>query len=60
MRTSARIDPPPLPQGAPGVPKGRRYRQQYGVIIVVENEVAQIAAYDHLTSLGYKPRVVVT
>ncbi len=60
MRRSAKLDPPPLPPGAPGIPKGRRYRQQYGVILVVESEAAQIAAFDHLASLGYKPRVVVT
>jgi len=60
MQTSQTIPLPDLPEGAPGVPKGNRYRQQFGVIVLAENEAAQAALFDDLTAQGHSCKVVAT
>ena len=60
MQTSRMIDPPPLPAGTPGRPDRPRYRRQWGLIVVFEDEAAQRSAFDTLSKGGFKPRVVVT
>jgi hypothetical protein len=50
--------PPP-----PDITLGRKqgvYREQYGVIVVCRDEAHQRETFERLTSLGYKPRIVVT
>ena len=37
-----------------------KYKQQYGLIILCENEADQIAKFQDLKKAGYKLRVVVT
>lgn len=59
-QTSRQIDLPPLRPGAPGRPTTPRYRQQYGLILVFEDEVAQKTGFEALVEAGFKPRVVVT
>ena len=54
---------PPLPEGAPGRPKDNRYKEQYGVIVICENEEKQERVYKALLALSESPlklRVVVT
>lgn len=52
---------PPLPENSTGIPKGNRYREQYGVIIVCPNEASQQATYEGLRALlDCKFKVVVT
>ncbi|MCG2606673.1 MAG: hypothetical protein KBO60_26835 [Achromobacter sp.] len=60
MTTSTTLPKPDLPPGAPGVPKGTRYRRQYGVIVLLEDEAAQVNAFGRLRRQGFKCRVVVT
>lgn len=42
------------------VPQNDRYREQYGVIVVCEDELGQEETYNTLKSMGYNCRVVVT
>ncbi|MBB4302370.1 hypothetical protein GGD81_001397 [Rhodobium orientis] len=52
---------PCLPDGAPGKPRGTRYKEQYGVIVVCPDEEAQKAVYEGLRAVcSSKLRVVVT
>lgn len=54
---------PPLPDGAPGRPKDNRYKEQYGVIVICEDEKKQERVFDALVALSESPlklRVVVT
>lgn len=60
MKTSAQTGLPPLPEGAPGRPPNDRYRERYGLILVVPDEAAQMELYARLVGEGFKPRVVVT
>lgn len=60
MARSSTLPKPELPPGAPGQPKGTRYRRQYGVIVLLEDEAAQVDAFGRLRRQGYKCRVVVT
>jgi hypothetical protein len=60
MQTSRLTDLPPLRPGTPGRPSTPRYRQQYGLIIVFDDEEAQKHGFDALVEAGFKPRVVVT
>lgn len=43
---------PPLAPDAPKRPKGSRYRQQHGVVIVCEDEAGQRAVYEGLAAIG--------
>ena len=60
MKASDLTPLPDLPPGAPGRPTGRRYRQQFGVIVLVEDEDAQRAVFDALTAQGHRCKVVCT
>jgi len=60
LARSTTLPKPELPPNAPGVPKGTRYRRQYGVIVLLEDEAAQIDAFGRLRHQGFKCRVVVT
>ena len=60
MQTSQTIPLPDLPDGAPGVPKDNRYRQQFGVIVLADDEAAQIALFDELIARGHRCKVVAT
>lgn len=52
---------PPLAENSTGIPKGSRYKEQFGVIIVCPDEPSQRAIYEGLRSLlGCKFKVVVT
>ena len=51
---------PKLSAGAPGRPKGERYKEQYGLIIVCGDAAEQRAFYERLKAQGFNPRVVVT
>jgi len=48
---------PPLPDNVPGVNKFR-YKQQYGVIIICQNEAEHRQAYERISALGYKCKAV--
>lgn len=51
---------PPLPAGAPGVPTFK-YREQFGVVLVCEDEAAQMRLYEALKDIKTsKIKVVVT
>lgn len=39
---------PPLAPGSPGKPKGNRYREQFGVIVICQNEQHQKTVYEAL------------
>lgn len=60
MQTSKNTPLPELPQGAPGRPDKPRYKRQFGVIVLLDGEETQAAAYDRLNAMGYKCRVVTT
>lgn len=50
-------------RGAAGATPGRngyRYRQQYGIVVICENEQAQERAYAKLQRFGFKKLRVVT
>lgn len=52
---------PTLPENSTGIPRGPRYKEQYGVIIVCPDEASQLATYEGLRALlGCKFKVVVT
>ncbi|MCA1944967.1 MAG: hypothetical protein LDL30_06740 [Desulfovibrio sp.] len=51
---------PPLPPDAPGRPKGTRYREQFGVIVLCRDEAEHRAVYEALTAQGYACKVVRT
>lgn len=52
---------PPLPDNAPGIPAGNRYKNQYGIVLVCQDEQAQINLYNALEGLrSTKIKVVVT
>ncbi|MVA19484.1 hypothetical protein [Agrobacterium vitis] len=54
-------DLPPLPPQAQKAPSGLRYREQYGVILVCEDEDAQERLYGALADIKKsKIKVVVT
>ena len=57
---SQTIPLPDLPDGAPKAPPPGRYKPQFGVIVLVENERAQAAVYEAFNLLGLKTRVVST
>ncbi len=60
-KMAGKTDLPPLDPKCPGVPKGRRYREQYGVIAVCPDEASQRSLYEGLKDLqGAKLKVVVT
>ncbi len=60
MKASETLPLPDLPAGCAGIPKGSRYKQQWGIIILVASEAAQIAEFEKLTALGYRCKVVCT
>lgn len=60
MQTSQTLPLPPLPPGAPGRPEGRRWRPQFGVIVLVSDEAAQRSAFEDLTARGYRCKPVST
>ena len=51
---------PPLPPGSPGKPKGNRYKEQFGVIVVCRNEAHHQEVYEALSAQGYTCKVVRT
>ncbi len=54
-------DLPPLPPNAQKAPAPNRYREQYGVILVCEDEAAQVRLYDALSDIRKsRIKVVVT
>jgi hypothetical protein len=57
---SAEIPLPPLAPGSHGIPKGKRYKQQFGVIVLVQDEPAQKALFEEMKAQGRKCRVVNT
>lgn len=60
MPKSQTIPLPPLPADTYGKPKGNRYKRQFGVIAIVQDEAAQIALFDRLAAEGLKCKVVNT
>jgi hypothetical protein len=48
---------PPLPDNAPGRNKFH-YKQQYGVIIICQDEADHRQTYERVTALGYKCKAV--
>ena len=44
----------------PAEKKRDAYREQYGVIIICDDEAHQKRVYDDLRGRGYRPRVVAT
>ena len=44
----------------PGTPPGFNYQEQYGVIVMCENEARQKETYEKLSSMGYECKVVAT
>lgn len=60
MPKSEEINLPPLPPGTHGKPKGNRYKRQFGVIVLVQNEPAQKTLFEKLKAKGHKCRVVNT
>lgn len=60
MKASQSIPLPKLPDDAPGLPKGRRYKQQWGVIVILKSEAEQIAVFNDLAAQGYHCKVVCT
>ena len=46
-----------MPDNVPGVNKFR-YKQQYGVIIICQNEAEHRQAYERISALGYKCKAV--
>lgn len=57
-KTSQTIPLPPPVDGAPGIPKTERYREQYGVIVICADETDQRAVYERLTADRLKCKVV--
>lgn len=52
---------PPLPADATKAPADNRYKEQYGIILVCPDEVAQVALFEALSALKTsKIKVVVT
>ena len=51
---------PPLSDKSPGKPKGNRYREQYGVIVICEDEKHHKKTYEALCAQGFNCRVVRT
>lgn len=49
----------PAPKASPGCNR-YRYRQQFGIVVVCDNERAQEAAYKRLQRAGFKQLKVVT
>lgn len=47
------------PRAAPGR-NGYRYRQQFGIVVIVDNERDQARAYARLQRLGFRKLRVVT
>lgn len=43
---------PALPEKAPGIPKENRYKEQYGVIIIVKTVDEQKSVYDALKAVS--------
>ncbi|AZV77924.1 hypothetical protein EBB79_08465 [Parasedimentitalea marina] len=60
MAKSEEINLPPLPPGTHGIPKGNRYKQQFGVIVLVQDEPAQKSLFEQLTGHGHRCKVVNT
>ncbi|MBN8294639.1 hypothetical protein JI664_21890 [Rhodobacter sp. NTK016B] len=60
MKTSETVPLPNLPDGAPGRPKGRRYRQQFGVIVIAKDEAAQRELFEQFRAQGHGCKVVCT
>ena len=59
MKSTQRRAPRPLP-GSPERPEPDRYREQYGVIVICENERHQREVFETLKPRGWKLKVVVT
>jgi len=52
---------PPLPPKSTGKPKGKPYKEQFGVIVVCPDEQAQRSVYEGLKAVvGSKLKVVTT
>lgn len=51
---------PPLPPDCHGRPKGNRYKEQFGVIVVCRDELHQKAVYEFLKDRFDKIKVVRT
>jgi hypothetical protein len=51
---------PALPPGAPGRPKGNRYKEQFGVIVICSDENHQRQVYEALRIKYPKVKVVRT
>lgn len=45
------------PKNPPGV-NGFRYKEQYGIVVICDDENHQKATYEKLKPLGYKMKVV--
>ena len=59
LRSGARKPARPLP-GSPERPEPDRYREQYGVIVICDDECHQREVYADLEPRGWKLKVVVT
>lgn len=60
MPASSKIELPPLPAKAPGKPSGNRYKRQFGVIVLAQDEPTQKALFEDLKARGHRCRVVNT
>ena len=57
---SADIDLPALLPGSHGRPKDNRYKQQFGIIVLVQSEPAQKTLFHKLKAQGHHCKVVNT
>lgn len=57
---SSEILLPELPKCAYGRPEGKRYKPQFGVIVLAQDETEQKALFVAIKAQGYKCRVVNT
>lgn len=51
---------PPLPEKSPGIPKGTRYKEQFGVIVICRDEVHHREVFEGLSGQGYNCKAVRT
>lgn len=60
MTLSATVPLPSLPEGSVRRPPPGRYRTQYGVILIVEDEATQATLFARFRAEGFKVRIVCT
>ncbi|MGJ8609685.1 MAG: hypothetical protein ACSHWY_01230 [Octadecabacter sp.] len=51
---------PPVADGTAKAPPTGRYKQQFAVLVICDDEATQAAEYAKLKAMGYKLKVVTT